>query len=530
MGTLSRRNMFRLSNVLILGVFLASLTLLRCSLGPDTGDSADPNGSALSCITRADCTSGMVCDTASQTCVQPVTTDDNGAGSAAGGASSTARDTDSTDGNSGSTAVDADCVADCGPSTDNFFDNRRVATVRITVDAEYMSANNYEPDEWLDLLWDKWNNHCGPYEWVPVRVEYEGPDGVGNGVLDQVGMRLRGGRSRGVNQLAGFKLDYDKVSPLQGRRFADLNKLEALSNEGDDSNMLQCISYQLMRDFGIEAPRCNHIRVYINGTLYGLMENAERAKDGRFLLHHFGTNDGLLYAASTSCGYSDILADLEYHGDDFRGSDAYSSVYEILKGTQADAEQYLIPMFKCGDPSQTPSDDDFKACISDWIDVTQWLRLIAAESLAPTLDDFVGGRRNFYLYFKPDAGAPHGGRFNVWGWDLDTGLHTATCYPRDCDPFEAVAAWYGPQGTRAKLVLRLTHVFRDEYCALASSFLADVYDPEKVTQMAEVIESFMQNDPVISAVDWRARVDSLKSFMIEHKTKAIAAIEAACGE
>jgi spore coat protein CotH len=422
----------------------------------------------------------------------------------------------------------ASCIDDCGPTTESFFDNSKVATLRITVDEDYMRQANYEPEQWLDLLWDNWNNHCGPYEWTPVRMEYESSGGIGNYVLEQVGMRLRGGRSRGVNQLAGFKLDYDKVSPLKGRRFADLNKLEALSNEGDDSNMLQCISYQLMRDFGIEAPRCNHIRVYINGTLYGLMENVERAKDGRFLLHHFGTNDGHLYAASTSCEYSDYLADLEYHGSDFSGSGQYSGVYEILRGTQADAEQYLIPMLKCGDPNQTPSDDDFKACISDWLDVEQWLRLIAAESLAPTLEDFVGGRRNFYLYFKPDAGAPRGGRFNVWGWDHDTGLHKGTCYPRDCNPFEAVAAWYGPQGARAKLVLRLTQVFRKKYCALARSFLADVYDPEKVTQMAAVIEPFMEDDPVIRAEDWRAEVESMRSFMVQHRNKASAAIEAAC--
>jgi spore coat protein CotH len=419
------------------------------------------------------------------------------------------------------------CLAGCGPSTDTFFDNQRIATVRITMDPDYMREHNYETDQWLDLLWDNWSNHCGPYDWAPVRMEYESPDNVGNDVLENVAMRLRGGRSRGRNQLAGFKLDFDKLSEFNDRRFSDLARLEALSNEGDDSNMLQCISYQLMRDFGIEAPRCNHIRVYINGTYYGLMENAERPKDGRYLLHHFGTNKGHLYGASASCKQSHSKSDLEYHGVDF--DPGYSSSYEILRGTQADAEEYLIPLFRCGDPDKTPNNDDFKQCISEWIDVEQWLRLIAAESLMPTVEDFVGTKRNFYLYFKPDADAPHGGRFHIWGWDLDVGLHTATCYPRDCDPFKAIAAWAGPTGTRPKIVLRLTHVFKREYCTLAKSFLANVYDPEKVTQMADVIAPFMQDDPVVAASTWRKEVAAMKSFMGQHRREASAAIEAACG-
>ena len=290
--------------------------------------------------------------------------------------------------------------------------------------------------------------------------------------------------------------------------------------------MLQCMSYKLVRDFGIEAPRCNHIRVYINGTLYGLMENVERAKDGRYLEHHFGTNHGLLCGGSASCGYADSLADLEYKGDTF--NDDYAAAYEIIRGTTEGAESSLIQMFKCGDPTETPSDDDFKACISDWIDVDNWLRLIAAESLMPSVEDFVGARRNYYTFFEPHTDAPHGGLFRIWGWDYDTSIQVATCFPRDCDPFKAVAGWYGPRGARAKLVVRLTTVFKDRYCELANEFLTDAYDPEKVSAMADAIDSFMQDDPVVTYDAWRAEVTKMHDYMVQHRMDAQAAIDAAC--
>jgi spore coat protein CotH len=252
----------------------------------------------------------------------------------------------------------------------------------------------------------------------------------------------------------------------------------------------------------------------------------ERAKDARFLKHHFGGSDGPLYAASASCGFADSLADLEYKGDVF--DDHYTSIYEVLRGSAADAEANLLPMLKCGDSTATPDDAEFAACIDEWLDVDQWLREIAAESLIPSLEDFIGVRRNFFLYFMPDAMAPHGGKMKVWGWDYDTVLQRATCYPSSCDPFTGVANWYGPLGKRQKLVTRLTSVFKERYCGFMNAFLSDVYLPEKVDEMASVIEAAMAEDPVVTNEAWQAEVTRMRNYMVEHKVKAQASVDKAC--
>ena len=48
---------------------------------------------------------------------------------------------------------------------------------------------------------------------VPVTVEYRHPDGIGHAIMRNVGMRLRGTKSRGRNEIQGFKLDFGALLP-----------------------------------------------------------------------------------------------------------------------------------------------------------------------------------------------------------------------------------------------------------------------------------------------------------------------------
>lgn len=429
------------------------------------------------------------------------------------------------------------CLTDCGPTTDAFFAPDQLSTLRIDFAPADLQTLGYQPSEWLDLMWSKWKS-CNPnVTWIPAKLTYESASGEGDVTLERVGVRLRGSKSRGTNPLQGMKVEFKKLIPKPApdedeRRFADLNQINLLSVEKDTSIMLQCMSYALMRDFGVKAPRCNHIKVYVNGALYGVMQSVEKTDDGRFLKHQFGDNDGSLYGGSTACELENPYgASLEYKGDTFTGE--YLKAYEIVRGDAASAERELLPMFRCGDEATTPSDDDFKACISDWIDVDEWLRVIAGESLIPQLESFVGARRNAYFYFLPDAAAPHGGRFVVWGWDYDTGLQRATCNPSKpggvgCDPFNAVAKWFDLPGLRPKLVTRLTRAFKPEYCKLMRSFLDDVYNPELVDERARVLDAAMQENIAPDYASFKPEVAKLRDYMVQNLAAERAIVDEAC--
>ena len=430
-------------------------------------------------------------------------------------------------------ATQASCPPACGPSTDDFFDNGKLATIRISFDPA--DTGIYTPAQWLELLRSKWN-HCPPFEasdLVRVTFEYESPDGKGNVTMQDVGMRLRGGRTQ---VLQGFKLDFQKwlgsATGAARRRFADVNRLNTLSLESDATHMVPCLAFKAMRDFGLSAsPRCNHLKVYVNGRYYGLMENVEEPDHGRFLAHHFGSTAGEIYEASPSqndCSgaakFADSQAKLLYSGPTFA---SYTSQYLISRGTTADAEAHLLPMIKCGDATQTPDDAAFKVCISEWLDVTQWLKQIAAESLIPTLESFMM-QRNYLLTFVPDAAAPNGGRFLLSSWDLDSAFQKASCYPSNCDPFTSTSAFYGPAGTRATLATRLTTVFKSEYCQAMRDFLNNVYKPSLVDDMAAVIQPGMTDDPTTTMAEWQAAKDSLRSFVIAHQASALTQVNSAC--
>lgn len=457
----------------------------------------------------------------------------SGGTSGAGGSNGSA--TGGTTAGTGGATSSGTCPPACGPSVTDFYDNKKLATIRLTMDAA--DTGTYTPAQWIDLLWSKWN-HCPPFDksdLVRVTFQYESPDGKGNATIKDVGMRWRGSMRKDYNQLQGFKLDFQTLlgtatGPAR-RRFADNNQLNTLSIEKDPSHMIQCLSYKMMRDFGLPAPYCNHLKVYVNGAYYGLMESVEDPDVGRFHAHHFGEMTGETYEGSPSQGdcagaerFSDSAAKLLYSGATFS---SYTSQYKIARGTTATAEAHLLPMLKCADATQTASDATFKTCISEWLNVDAWLKQIAAESLMPTMESFMV-QRNFILYFVPDAAAPNGGRFQLSSWDLDVSFHTAKCYPSSCDPFTATAAYYGPGGTRAKLATRLTTVFRAEYCAAMKSFLGTVYKSTAVDEMSKVIESGMTNDPSTSSSAWQSEVTTMRNFVNSHGTSAMTQVTAAC--
>jgi hypothetical protein len=408
------------------------------------------------------------------------------------------------------------CPRACGPTYEQFFDEAKLATLRVkTAGATptYSSAA-----------------HCPPFTWTSAQMKYESPDGVGDITLEKVGFRFRGSR---VQPVQGFKLDLqvlDTPGPEGKRRFADLNRVNILSNEGDATHIIQCAGYKAMRDFGIPSPRCNLMKVYLNDKYYGLLQSVEQVNKG-YVRRHFGTNAGSLYGASPSMGdcaqggFKDSAAKLQYSGDSFS---SYQTQYQLTHATAAEAEQNLIPMLKCADATQTPDEAAYKKCISEWIDVEEWLKVIAAESLMPELESFIGFYRNYYLYFKADPTAPHQGRFVVWPWDIDSSLNLAHCTPSDCNVTTSVSNLYGPRNARAPFVTRLTTAFKADYCTTMKSFMSTVFKPALVSGLAQVAEAGMMNDPTDSASEWQTAVSSLTSYMTTHATAAQTTITAAC--
>jgi spore coat protein H len=91
-----------------------------------------------------------------------------------------------------------------------------------------------------------------------------------------------------------FKLNFDTHLPEQ--RLQSLKRMTLNNNRQDPSNTHQCISYQMFRDVGLPAPRCNFARVTMNGADLGIYSHVESIKE-HFLRRNFADDLGNLYEA-----------------------------------------------------------------------------------------------------------------------------------------------------------------------------------------------------------------------------------------
>jgi len=150
----------------------------------------------------------------------------------------------------------------------------------------------------------------------------------------------------------------------------------------------------------------------------------------------------------------------------------------------------------------------------------------------PELESFIGYYRNIYLYFKPDAAAPNGGKFVVWPWDIDTSFNKQSCYP-SCtvssqNVLTSVAGFYGPAGTRAPLVQRLQTVFRAEYCAAMTEFATVAMKPTTIDAWVSVMEPGMAGEPNHTTQAWQTAVSQLRTWVQQRAAAVPAMIQSAC--
>ena len=88
--------------------------------------------------------------------------------------------------------------------------------------------------------------------------------------LEKVGFRLRGNTSRGATKKS-FKLSMNTYVP--GRKYRGVEKLNLNGEHNDPSIIRSKLSWDILREIGIPAPRANHVSVYVNERYFGLYIN-----------------------------------------------------------------------------------------------------------------------------------------------------------------------------------------------------------------------------------------------------------------
>ena len=232
----------------------------------------------------------------------------------------------------------------------------------------------------------------------------------GSDTVFNVGFRLRGNTSRTAGKKS-FKVSINSF--VAGRKWNQLEKLNLNGEHNDPSILRSRLGWEMMREEGLAAPRCSHVKLYVNDEYRGLYLNSEHV-DENFLARRFNTPSGKLW----KCTYP---ADLSYQGSDpedytFNHPWDDTRVYDLTNnGTGFDVDYTSIANLATVLQS-TPTSS--LACeIEQIFDVDAFLHLTAIEILLGHWDNYTGNMNNYFLYERPEDG-----RLMMLSYDIDNCL------------------------------------------------------------------------------------------------------------
>lgn len=228
--------------------------------------------------------------------------------------------------------------------------------------------------------------------------------------FDSVGVRYKGNstyRPYYAKNPFNVKLDHIIKQDYQGYETLKLSNVFR-----DPSFVREVISYEVARRY-TPAPKCNFIKVFVNGNYHGVYSNVESI-DSEFLKKHFGSKDNTFIKAGANSNWGNpeplgcspsnySFCSLEYLGTD---SACYQKYYELKS---EHGWQDLIDL--------TNTLNNNFSSIENILDVDQALWMLAFNNVMVNLDSYSGKFiHNYYLY-KDDEG-----KFQILIWDLNQSL------------------------------------------------------------------------------------------------------------
>lgn len=212
-------------------------------------------------------------------------------------------------------------------------------------------------------------------------------DGVNIDTLKNIGFRLRGNTSRQA-QKKSFKVKFDK---FKGLKFDGLSEMNLNGEHNDPGIIRSKLVWDLMKMAEIEAPRSNHVQLYINGEYRGLYINVEHI-DNNYLKTRKKTTSGQLF----KCLYG---SDFVYRGN---SPSKYSdNVYEPANNLSSVDKTDLIQFTNLLEGLNTSED---RCEFEKKFDIDRYLKIMALEILVGHWDNSIYNINNSYLYFNDITG------------------------------------------------------------------------------------------------------------------------------
>ena len=318
-----------------------------------------------------------------------------------------------------------------------------------------------------------------PYSYFKGEVTVDGIT-IGN-----VGIRKKGffGSQDRTRPSLKIKFDeYEKQQPSVG-----FDRLTLNNNKQDPSRLSQYLTYRIFNRAGIKAPRCNFAKVTVNGRYLGIYSNVESIKKP-FLKRQFGDDSGNLYEGTITDFYIKSVGNFE-------------AKTNRSNNDRAKLKQLAAIASKEGDV-------DIKA-LSKVIDLDNYLRYWAIESLIGFWDGYNANQNNFFVYDDPKTAKIY---FIPWGADASfTNRNPLNRFSRDQSPVV-----YG-QSMLANKLFR-TKGFPERYRKVMREVLAKYWNEktllEEIDQAEKLLTGHFQSESRS-----KSAINSTRGFMTSRREK-----------
>ena len=203
----------------------------------------------------------------------------------------------------------------------------------------------------VDIVMDDWDSfieNCESEEYSACTVVIDGEKYKNVALRAKGNTSLSSVRSMG-SQRYSFKIEFDHYE--SGKTYYGLDKL-CLNNLIQDNTMMKdYLTYQMMKDFGVDTPLCSFVYITVNGEDWGLYLAVEGIEDS-FLTRNYGSNAGEMYKPDSMSFGGGRGNGRDFNMDDFTKSQEEES------GSSSTSEGILEKLFgKSGGSSETESSE-----------------------------------------------------------------------------------------------------------------------------------------------------------------------------
>gem|GEM_PF-198799 len=240
--------------------------------------------------------------------------------------------------------------------------------------------------------------------WKPCTFLFE------DKVWNHVGVRFKGNSSLSSTWKSGilklpFRFDFDQFEDdypeIDNQRFYGFKKLSLSSNYADDSLIREKVAADIFRDAGIPAAKTAFYRVYIDhgeGSQYFGLYTMVEVPAEPMLERCFQNSDGNLYKPTSNFAtFDESKFDKENNEDEADWSDV-GALFDTLHSSRDSASAW-------------------RASLEEILNVEQFLRWLAVNTLIQNWDTYGVMAHNYYLYTNSEDG-----RINWIPWDNNMSL------------------------------------------------------------------------------------------------------------